>query len=142
MFVSWRALAFVVAVAILAVALLEAFNYIAHYGLGRRVTADGRIERLAPQHSWNSGRRMNNAALFNMGRHSDHHWHATRSYEELEALPGAAELPFGYAGALLTALIPPVWRLIMNPRAAAAMNAPAIISLARLPDPGSKSSKK
>jgi len=116
--VSWRALLFIVAIAAIAVALLESFNYVAHYGLSR-----GADERLAPHHSWNSRRRMNNAALFNMGRHSDHHRHTTRSYEALEEVSAAAVLPAGYAGALLTALIPPLWRTMMDPRAEAAMAA-------------------
>jgi alkane 1-monooxygenase len=115
--VSLRALAFLVAVAVVAVALLESFNYVAHYGLVRRAGADGHPERLSPEHSWNSSRRMNNAALFNMGRHSDHHRHTTRAYQELEPLPAAAELPSGYAAALLTALVPPLWRRVMDPRA-------------------------
>ena len=118
-----RALAFVLGVAAIAIALLESFNYIAHYGLTRRLRADGRIERLAPHHSWNSGRRMNNAALFNMGRHSDHHRHMVRSYEELEPLDGGAILPSGYAAALLTALLPPLWRHVMDERAESVMAA-------------------
>jgi alkane 1-monooxygenase len=113
-------MAFAIAVAAVAVALLESFNYVAHYGLRRQVSGDGRVEQLAPHHSWNSGRRMNNASLFNMGRHSDHHSHPARRYEQLEPLAGAAELPFGYAEALLTALLPPLWRRIMDRRAAAA----------------------
>jgi alkane 1-monooxygenase len=115
--ISWRALIFVLAVAVLAIAMLEGFNYVAHYGLMRGVDADGRAERLAPHHSWNSRRRMNNAALFNMGRHSDHHRVMTRAYDELEEVTGSAELPAGYAAALLTALVPPLWRSIMDPRA-------------------------
>jgi alkane 1-monooxygenase len=98
---------------------LETFNYVAHYGLSRRVGGDGRVERLTAQHSWNSARRMNNAALFNMGHHSDHHRLMTRSYEGLEPLAGAAELPSGYAAALLMALVPPLWRRVMDPRAEA-----------------------
>src|SRR5207244_3377612 len=82
---------------------------------------DGRAEHLGPQHSWNSARRMNNAALFNMGRHSDHHRRTTRPYERLEALSGAAELQSGYASALLLAFVPPLWRRAMDPRARAAM---------------------
>ena len=101
---GWRVAFFVVTVAALAVVLLEAFNYIAHYGLSRAISAGGRVERLAPHHSWNSGRRMNNAALFNMGRHSDHHSQPAQRYERLVPIEGEAELPFGYAGALLTAL--------------------------------------
>jgi alkane 1-monooxygenase len=112
-----RTLAFVLAVAVVSITLLESFNYIAHYGLNR-----GRAERIGPQHSWNSARRMNNAALFNMGRHSDHHRRTTRSYERLEAVSGAAELPSGYAAALLIALVPPLWRRVMDPRAEAVMS--------------------
>ena len=117
--VSWRALVFLFAVAAIAVALLEGFNYVAHYGLLRRVELDGKIEPLAPIHSWNSTRRMNNAALFNMGRHADHHRHMARSYEQLEVMEGGAQLPAGYAAALLTALVPPLWRRVMDSRVAA-----------------------
>ena len=120
-FVSLRALAFFLAVAFVAITLLETFNYIAHYGLTRRIDGRGRIERLGPRHSWNSGRRMNNAALFNMGRHSDHHRHMTRAYDQLEPLSDAAELPSGYAAALLLATVPPLWRRVMDPRARAVM---------------------
>jgi alkane 1-monooxygenase len=119
--VSWRALLFLLAVSAVAVVLLESFNYVAHYGLSRRIGPDGRAERLASHHSWNSDRRMNNAALFNMGRHSDHHRVMTRSYEKLQPLSEAAELPSGYAGALLTALVPPLWKRLMDPRARAVM---------------------
>ena len=123
--VSFRALAFLVVVAIVAVVLLESFNYVAHYGLSRRKGANGRLERLGPRHSWNSARRMNNSALFNMGRHSDHHRRMARAYEGLEPLPGEAMLPSGYAAALLTALIPPLWHRAMDSRAISARNSAA-----------------
>jgi alkane 1-monooxygenase len=113
---SWRASLFMLAVAAIAVILLESFNYVAHYGLSRETG-----EALGPQHSWNSERRMNNAALLNMGRHSDHHRGGGRSFEELERVARSAELPSGYAAALLTALVPPLWRRIMDPRARAVM---------------------
>jgi alkane 1-monooxygenase len=116
---GWRPLLFMLLVAAIAVGLLESFNYVAHYGLTRRVGLDGRAERLAAHHSWNSRRWMNNASLFNMGRHSDHHRRMTRSYEALEPVEGAAELPSGYASALLLALVPPLWRRVMDPRAEA-----------------------
>ena len=122
MFVNLHSLGFLLAVAVLSVTLLETFNYVAHYGLTRRAKANGRLEPLLPLHSWNSVRRMNNAALFNMGRHSDHHRRTTRPYERLEALPGAPQLPSGYAAGLLTALVPPLWHRVMDPRAKAAMH--------------------
>jgi alkane 1-monooxygenase len=113
---SLRAFAFWIAQAVLAVALLEMFNYIAHYGLARRRLAGGGLERLGPHHSWNSSRRMNNWALFNMGRHSDHHRRPTQAYQRLQIEPDAPELPTGYAGAILLALTPPLWRRVMDPR--------------------------
>lgn len=97
--------------ALVAVLMLELFNYIAHYGLQRRPG-----ERLGPQHAWNASRRMNNWALFNMGRHSDHHRHPQRAYQSLEAMREGPELPTGYAGAILLALVPPLWRAVMDPR--------------------------
>lgn len=127
-FAGWRALAFFVAQAVLAVLLLESFNYVAHYGLVRRRRADGRLEPLSPRHSWNSVRRVNNAALFNMGRHADHHRFSARPYNELEVLEGGAQLPCGYAGVILLALIPPLWRRVMDPRVDAALNDPQPIA--------------
>jgi alkane 1-monooxygenase len=119
--VSLRALAFLAASAVVAIVLLEGFNYIAHYGLARRSEAGRPGEPLGPQHSWNSARRMNNWSLMNMGRHSDHHVRSTRPYQALEPLPGAPELPCGYAGAIILALFPPLWRRVMDPRVAAAL---------------------
>jgi alkane 1-monooxygenase len=118
-----RALAFWLGQAVLAIIMLELFNYIAHYGLARAALPGGGVERIGPRHSWNSTRWMNNAALFNMGRHSDHHRHPTRPYQGLEAVSGAPELPAGYAGAILLALVPPLWRQVMDPRAEAWMGA-------------------
>jgi len=119
--VNVPALVFVTAVSVVAIALLETFNYVAHYGLSRRTDERGSVERLAPRHSWNAACRMNNSALFNMGRHSDHHRIMTRSYDELEPLTGASELPSGYAAALLLAMVPSLWRRVMDPRAEAVM---------------------
>ena len=117
---SPAALAFLTLNAIVAVLLLETFNYVAHYGLTRRVDGDGAFEPLGPQHSWNSSNRMNNAALFNMGRHSDHHRDGTRHYQQLQRIECAPELPSGYAAAMLTAIIPPLWLRVMDHRVAAA----------------------
>jgi alkane 1-monooxygenase len=118
-FLSARMFVFFIATAVIAIFLLESFNYVAHYGLRRSVGAQGHMEAIGPQHSWNSGRLINNAALFNMGRHSDHHRRTTRPYAQLEAIPGAAQLPSGYAAALMAALVPPLWRRMMDPRVAA-----------------------
>jgi alkane 1-monooxygenase len=129
-----RALLFLLAQAALAVVILELFNYVAHYGLERRVREGGR-ERLAPHHSWNARQRFNNWALFNGGHHSDHHRRPGRGYHRLAATPAAPELPAGYAGAILLALVPPLWRRVMAPRlaAAAAISPPGAAPRSRRP---------
>jgi len=113
-----RAVAFFLIQSAVAVTVLELFNYIAHYGLMRRVDADGRRERLSDRHSWNSSNVLANALIFNMGRHACHHERPTAPYQRLETRPGP-ELPLGYAGSILLALAPPLWRRVMDPRAQA-----------------------
>ena len=97
-----------------AVFLLEAINYIEHYGLQRQ-TANGKLEPFAMQHAWNADAVMTNSILANLQRHSDHHVHAWKPYAELEALPGP-QLPTGYAGCLFLATVPALWRRVMEPR--------------------------
>lgn len=111
-----RAIAFWIGEAVVAILLLELFNYIAHYGLARHRDAGGVYERMDARHSWNSARRMNNWALFNMGRHSDHHLRPSQAYQRLSALPDAPLLPAGYAEAIILSLVPPLWRRVMDPR--------------------------
>jgi alkane 1-monooxygenase len=98
-----------------AVWLLEAVNYIEHYGLQRRIRPDGRPERFALQHAWNADHLVSNSMLANLQRHSDHHLHAWKRYPELQARPGP-QLPTGYAGCLLLAALPPLWFALMHPR--------------------------
>src|SRR5205085_506181 len=74
-----------------------------------------------PRHSWNSRGTMNNAALFNMGRHSDHHRHPSRSFELLAPLSEETGLPSGYARAMAMAFVPALWRRQMDHRVKAAL---------------------
>jgi alkane 1-monooxygenase len=99
--------------------LLEVVNYIEHYGLLRQRTADGRIERCRPEHSWNSNNVASNLFLYHLQRHSDHHANPTRRYQALRHFDGLPELPSGYAGMILLAYAPPLWRRVMDPRVVA-----------------------
>jgi alkane 1-monooxygenase len=109
-------LAFFVAQGVVAFTMLEIVNYLEHYGLERRRLDDGRYERVAPHHSWNSGRRLSNGFLFNLARHSDHHHLASRPYDALRSIPDAPQLPAGYSAMMLLALVPPAWFHVMDPR--------------------------
>ena len=100
-------------------ALLEAVNYVEHYGLARQKRADGRYEPCAAKHSWNGNTVLANVLLFHLQRHSDHHQHPQRRYQALLDEPDAPELPLGYSGMILLAYVPPLWRRVMDPRVAA-----------------------
>jgi alkane 1-monooxygenase len=116
---GWRGLAFFALQSGLAILCLALFDYVAHYGLVRRPG-----ERLTDRHSWNASHAVCNAVLFNMGRHSDHHRKAAGPYQVLRRLDAGPELPAGYAGAMLLALIPPLWRRAMDGRVTTLMNEP------------------
>lgn len=99
-----------------AIIVLELFNYIAHYGLLRGRASDGGLMPFGDAHSWNSSNRLANHLIFNMGRHSDHHLRPRATYSELVFMDHAPELPAGYAGSILLALVPPLWRRVMDKR--------------------------
>jgi len=111
---GWRGLALFVAQSAMAIIVLELFNYVAHYGLVRRIDG-GRLEPFADRHSWNSSNVLANSMIFNMGRHADHHARPVAPYQTLEPAYKAAELPLGYAGSILLALLPPLWHRVMDP---------------------------
>ena len=100
----------------MAVALLEAVNYIEHYGLARRKLPDGRYERPAPRHSWDSYERLSNAFLVHLQRHADHHVNPLRPYAALQPQEESPKLPMGYPGMVPLAFLPPLWFAVMNPR--------------------------
>lgn len=113
---GWAVLPFLLVQAAYGVQLLEVVNYIEHYGLLRQKGPDGRYERCAPAHSWNSNHRMSNLFLYHLQRHSDHHAHPARRYQALRHFEQAPQLPSGYAGLLLVAYVPPLWFRLMDGR--------------------------
>ena len=103
------------AVAALAGALqLETVNYVEHYGLGRERGADGRYERVRPEHSWNSNHPLGRALLFDVTRHADHHAHPARPFAVLRHFEHALQLPTGYPGMILLATCPPLFIAVMD----------------------------
>ena len=110
---------FFVAQGLVAASTLEVINYVEHYGLERHRIAPGRYERVTHHHSWNAPQRYTNWLLFNLQRHSDHHAVSRRRYQALLHHPDSPQLPAGYATMFVLALIPPLWRRVMDPRAMA-----------------------
>ena len=105
--------------AVVGLSLLEVVNYMEHYGMLRQKVGVGdrqRYERVDPSHSWNSNNIATNVLLYHLQRHSDHHANPTRRYQALRDFEESPVLPTGYAGMIVLAILPPVWRRVMDPR--------------------------
>src|SRR5919107_1399587 len=102
--------------AVIGFSLLEVVNYLEHYGLMRQKREDGRYERCQPEHSWNSNNVASNVLLYHLQRHSDHHANPMRRYQALRHFDEAPQLPTGYAGMIVLAYFPPLWRRVMDHR--------------------------
>lgn len=115
---GWSGLALFGVQAGTAIWQLELVNYIEHYGLTRAHLGDGKYETVKPRHSWNADHRASNWLLINLQRHSDHHYKPMRPYPLLQTYPAtqAPQLPFGYPVMTMAAMMPPLWRRMMNPR--------------------------
>jgi len=111
-----RGLTGAVGVAVVGFLLLETINYIEHYGLRRHLLPSGRPEPVSPAHSWNSDHELGRIFLYELTRHSDHHYKATRKYQILRHTDESPQLPFGYPASMLLAIVPPIWFEVMNPR--------------------------
>ena len=94
--------------------LLETVNYIEHYGLSRKQNENGKYERTMPHHSWNSNHILGRMMLFELSRHSDHHYLASRKYQILQHHQNAPQMPTGYPGMMILSLFPPLWFKVMH----------------------------
>jgi alkane 1-monooxygenase len=107
---------FLIIQAVFGFSLLEAVNYLEHYGLLRSKNDNGRYERCTPEHSWNSDHIVTNLFLYHLQRHSDHHANPTRRYQTLRSMDGSPNLPSGYAALIGLTYFPPLWRKLMDHR--------------------------
>ena len=62
---------------------LETINYVEHYGLLRKIKSNGKYERVKPHHSWNSNHTIGRITLYELTRHSDHHFKSSKKYQSI-----------------------------------------------------------
>ena len=101
--------------AAIAVFMLEAVAYVKHYGLYREKMADGKYGAGSAVHSWDTYYRFSNYLEFQLQRHADHHAAPRKPHEELQFSNSAPRLPAGYPVMISIAMIPPLWRRLMDP---------------------------
>lgn len=105
-------------VGLLGILMLETVNYLEHYGLQRKELRPGVYEPVKPRHSWNSNHTFGRIILYELTRHADHHYRASRKYQILRHDDKSPALPTGYPGMMLLSLVPPLWFWVMNPKVA------------------------
>ena len=115
---GWEGAALLLFQAGIAIWQLELVNYVEHYGLTRKHLGEGRYEHVLPRHSWNANQKASNWLLINLQRHSDHHYKPDRRFPLLQtyAEDEAPQLPAAYPVMTVAAMIPPLWKRLMNPR--------------------------
>ncbi len=115
---GWAGLFLFIWQAFVAIWQLKLVNYIEHYGLTRKHLGDGKYEHVKPRHSWNAAHKASNWLLINLQRHSDHHYKPNRRFPLLQNYTeaDAPQLPYGYPIMTMVAMVPPLWRRVMNPR--------------------------
>lgn len=101
-------------------------DYVQHYGLRRRRLADGQFEPCGAAHSWNAPHPVSSQMMLHAPRHSDHHQNPARPWPALRLPPGdaAPQLPASLPAMGMLALVPPLWRKVMDPRLPDAAAAP------------------
>ncbi|WP_435624031.1 alkane 1-monooxygenase [Flagellimonas sp.] len=123
-------LIFALASGIVGFLLLETVNYIEHYGLMRKKMPSGRYERVRECHSWNSNHVIGRIVLYELTRHSDHHYKSSKKYQILDYHDISPQMPFGYPTSMVLSLMPPLWFYIMNPRVPKDMKPSKSLSIA------------
>lgn len=113
---GWTALWFALGAGIIGFLLLETVNYIEHYGLMRKKLPSGRYERVRECHSWNSNHVIGRIVLYELTRHSDHHYKSAKKYQILDYYDTSPQMPYGYPTSMVLSFVPTLWFAIMNPR--------------------------
>ena len=111
---GWKPMLLFVASGTIGFLLLETVNYIEHYGLRRKKIDDAYYEKVMPVHSWNSNHPIGRIMLFELTRHSDHHYMASRKYQVLRHFNDSPQMPTGYPGMMVLSFFPPLFFSVMD----------------------------
>lgn len=92
------------------IVLIEAGNYIGHYGLVREAG-----KKIEPRHSWNNFNTLSTSMLLNLPRHSDHHLASGKRFWKLKAVENTPRYPLGFITMGIIALVPPLFFRLTRP---------------------------
>jgi alkane 1-monooxygenase len=107
------ALGLYVGQAMFSIYAVQMITYIQHYGLYRSAGS-----AVGPELAWADNCWIANCLTFNINHHSEHHMDARTPYYMLRPHPDAPRLPASYMLMFLVALVPPLWRKMIDGRLA------------------------
>jgi len=116
---GWATTVFFALQSLMAVHLLEAVNYVQHYGLRRSGDA-----RVSAADAWDSADPVSSLLVFNINRHAQHHRQPARPARALEPETASPKLPYSFFLMVFMALLPPLWRRVMDSRLSATRPSP------------------
>ena len=102
--------------AVIGFSLLEVVNYLEHYGLLRQKTRTAATSAACPSTAGTATTSPPTSSSTTCSATRDHHANPTRRYQALRHVDEAPQLPTGYAGMIVLAWFPPLWRRVMDPR--------------------------
>jgi len=127
---GWHVTLYFMAAALVGICLLETVNYIEHYGLRRKKIDGEYYDKTQLAHSWNSNHPIGRMMLIELTRHSDHHYLPSRKYQLLRNYENSPQMPTGYPGMIILAMLPPLWFWVMDKKIAEYKAKPEGIALA------------
>jgi alkane 1-monooxygenase len=113
---SFNIMIMAILIGLVGVLFLESVNYIEHYGLLRKINADGTPGPIHEGLSWDADQPLGRIFLYELTRHADHHTNATIPYQDLKPKIHSPKLAYGYPASILLALVPAWWFCVMDKR--------------------------
>ncbi len=115
-FFGYKSALFFLAQAALSTLMFVASTYNQHYGLTRRLKADGTYEEFTFMNVWAFNHFISSKQSFNATHHAHHHLFQLCRYPHLKVLSKGPLYPFGLSATFLLSLIPSLWYRVVNPR--------------------------
>jgi alkane 1-monooxygenase len=86
--------------------MLETVVYIEHYGLLHNKLPLGWYEPVREVHSWNRNHVMDSIVLYELTRHSDHHYKPSKKYQILHYHDISPKIRYGNLTSMVMSFLP------------------------------------
>lgn len=109
---GWFGVAFFLMQSVLAIGVLDAINYLQHYGISRSVDEEGNVEPVREWHSWGENNWLYDIALINLFHHGDHHVNPQKPFYTLSCNGVSPRYPYPQGIMMVLSFFPPIFHRI------------------------------